>query len=32
VTPLSDVSVLSGGIPKDEDVDEFLDEIYSSRK
>lgn len=32
VSPLRDVSVLSGGIPKDEDVDEFLNDIYTARK
>lgn len=32
VKPLQNVSVLSGGIPEDEDVDEFLQEIYDARK
>jgi len=32
VKPLKDPSVLSGGIPDDEDVDEFLEAIYGARK
>ena len=32
VSPLRDVSVLSGGIPIDEDVDEFLNDIYTARR
>lgn len=32
VRPLSDLSVLAGGIPRDLDVEEFLEEIYSARK
>lgn len=32
VMPLRDPSMLKGGIPDDEDVDEFLDEIYRARK
>lgn len=32
VKPLTDPSVLAGGIPNDQDVDEFLGEIYSTRK
>jgi hypothetical protein len=31
VQPLVNPKVLSGGFPDDEDVDEFLEEIYSSR-
>jgi len=32
VMPLHDPSTLAGGIPDDEDLDEFLKEIYSTRK
>jgi hypothetical protein len=32
VKPLKDVSVLSGGIPDDEDVDKLVEEIYAARK
>ena len=32
VEPLQNVAVLSGGIPEDEDVDSFLQDIYESRK
>ena len=32
VGPIKDIRVLSGGIPEDEDIDAFLQEIYSTRK
>lgn len=32
VKPLDDISVLAGGIPDDEDVDELIDRIYAARK
>jgi hypothetical protein len=32
IKPMRDLSVLSGGLPADEDVDEFINEIYSARK
>ncbi len=32
VSPLKTAGELSGGIPQEEDVDEFLDDIYKSRK
>lgn len=32
VVPLKDPSVLAGGIPDDEDVDAFLNEIYTARR
>jgi hypothetical protein len=32
VSPVMDPSVLSGGIPEDEDIDAFLQEIYGTRK
>src|SRR6266404_2719782 len=32
VQPLNDLSVLAGGIPPDEDVDEMLRVIYDARK
>jgi hypothetical protein len=32
VGPLKDPSVLAGGIPDDEDLDEFLNDIYSARR
>ncbi len=32
VKPLEDINVLSGGFPEDEDVDEFLDDIYKHRE
>ena len=32
VTPLVDVSSLEGGFPADEDIDDFLQDIYSSRR
>ncbi len=32
VKPLKDISLLCGGFPKDEDVDDFIEEIYSARK
>ena len=32
VKALRDLSVLAGGIPDDEDVDELVDEIYAARK
>lgn len=32
VGPLTDPSILAGGIPDDEDVDDFLAEIYTARK
>ena len=32
VGPVKDVSVLAGGLPDDEDVDEMLEEIYRLRE
>jgi hypothetical protein len=32
VSPLDDPSVLSGGIPEGEDVEEFVREIYDARR
>jgi hypothetical protein len=32
VKPLKSISILSGGIPEDVDVEELLREIYSARK
>lgn len=32
VGPIKDIRVLSGGIPEDEDIDAFLQEIYGTRK
>lgn len=32
VAPLRDLSMLAGGIPDDENLDEFLNEIYTARK
>lgn len=32
VKPLSDISVLAGGIPDDEDVDRLIEGIYAARK
>lgn len=32
VKPLKSVSILHGGIPDDEDIDGFLEEIYNARK
>lgn len=32
VKPLKDISTLASGFPPDEDIDEFLEEIYSARK
>jgi hypothetical protein len=32
IKPMNDLSVLSGGIPEDIDLDEFLGDIYASRK
>jgi hypothetical protein len=32
VVPLKDASTLEGGIPEDEDLDEFLNEIYTARR
>jgi hypothetical protein len=32
ITPLKDPSVLSGGIPEDEDVEDLLREIYNARR
>jgi hypothetical protein len=32
VKPMKDISSLAGGFPKDEDIDDFLEEIYSARK
>jgi hypothetical protein len=32
VRPIKDVRVLFGGIPEDEDIDAFLQEIYGARK
>jgi hypothetical protein len=31
VQPLSDPNVLGGGFPEDDDIDEFLDDIYRHR-
>jgi hypothetical protein len=32
VRPITDISILSGGFPKDEDIDDFVEEIYRARK
>ena len=32
VGPVKDISVFSGGIPEDEDIDEMLEEIYRLRE
>jgi hypothetical protein len=32
VVPFKDISDLAGGIPADQDIDEFLGEIYAARK
>jgi hypothetical protein len=32
VKPLEDINVLAGGFPEDEDIDEFLDDIYKHRE
>jgi hypothetical protein len=32
VEPINDIAQLAGGFPSDEDVDEFLMDIYSARK
>ncbi len=32
VKPFNDLSDLAGGLPKDLDLDEFLQEIYASRR
>lgn len=32
VSPFMDPSILSGGIPEDEDVGEFVKEIYNARR
>ena len=32
VGPIKDIRVLSGGIPEDEDIDAFLQEVYGARK
>jgi len=32
VVPLKDPSILAGGIPEDENLDEFVEEIYRARK
>jgi hypothetical protein len=32
VKPLEDVNVLAGGFPEDENIDEFLDDIYKHRE
>jgi hypothetical protein len=32
VKPLEDINVLAGGFPEDEDIDEFLDDIYGHRE
>ena len=32
VKPFKDISDLAGGIPADQDIDEFLGEIYGSRR
>jgi hypothetical protein len=32
IGPIKDIRVLSGGIPEDEDIDAFLQEIYGTRK
>ncbi len=32
VKPLENINVLAGGIPDDEDLDEFLDDIYKRRE
>ena len=32
VKPLEGINVLAGGFPEDEDIDEFLDDIYKHRE
>ena len=32
VKPLEDINVLAGGFPEDEDINEFLDDIYKHRE
>ena len=32
VGPIKDISLLAGGLPDDEDIDEMLEEIYRSRE
>jgi hypothetical protein len=32
VKPPKDISSIASGFPEDEDIDEFLEEIYSARK
>jgi hypothetical protein len=32
VKPFNDISELAGGIPADQDLDEFLGEIYAARR
>jgi len=32
VKPFKDLSSFAGGIPEDQDIDEFLGEIYAARK
>ena len=32
VKPLEDTNVLAGGFPEDEDIDEFLNDIYKHRE
>ncbi len=32
VMPFKDISDLAGGIPADQDIDEFLGEIYAARR
>jgi len=32
VKPLEDINVLAGGFPEDEDIDEFLNDIYNHRE
>jgi hypothetical protein len=31
VKPLEDINILAGGFPQDEDIDEFLEDIYEHR-
>ena len=32
VRPLENINVLAGGFPEDEDIDEFLSDIYKHRE
>jgi len=32
VKPVEDINILAGGFPEDEDIDEFLNDIYKHRE